>query len=470
MEKVLNSVLRKVTPSPAEHEKAEAMVKKVRAATDEVIRPYKLSHILAGSYTRGTYMPDKKEFDVFMMFPEDTSREKLEKMGVDLGKKIVRKLRGKHQIAYAEHPYVRSRVGQYAVDFVPCYRLKSADKIKSAVDRTPFHNQWLQSVFRPDLAPEVRLLKRFAKGIGVYGSDTRVLGLSGYLCELLIVYYGSFKSFLKECAKWEAGQVFIDPQKHHHAPEEIMPRFKGQPLILIDPVDPKRNVAAAVSPANFARLVDSCKRFLKKPSLSFFFPKPRKITLGRIEKEVRKRKTLMLGIAFRQPQVIQDVLWPQLRRAAKRLRDIMEEYEFHVVGYDVWSDPEFTKAGMSLILMEMEVWDLPNVRRIVGPPTHVKRHSESFLKKYRPLGRILVDDEGRWVAEVPRKWKQAEAKLKDSLSDSLGVLKQKGIPSYVAKSVSKDFRLLKLDGLLKLVKRKREIGQFIMEYFEKEVL
>ncbi len=469
MEKVLNSVLRKVTPSGKEHEKADAMVQKVRAATDEVIKPHKMSHILAGSYTRGTYMPDKKEFDVFIMFPEDTPRQKLEKLGIEFGKKITRKLKGRHQIAYAEHPYVRSRVGQYAIDFVPCYKLKSADKIKSAVDRTPFHNRWLQSVFRPDLVPEVRLLKRFAKGIGVYGSDTRVLGLSGYLCELLIVHYGSFRAFLRECSKWEAGQVFIDPERHHHAPEEILPRFKGQPLVVIDPVDPKRNVAAAVSPANFAKLVDSCRRFMKKPSSRFFFPPARKITLGRIEKEVKKRKTLMLGITFRQPQVIQDVLWPQLRRAAKRLRDIMEEYEFHVVGYDVWSDPEFTK-GECLILLEMEVWDLPNVRRIVGPRTHVKRHSESFLKKYRPLGRILVDDEGRWVAEVPRKWKQAEAKMRDSLSDSLKVLREKGIPSYVAKSVSKDFRLLKLDGILKLVKRKKETGGFIMEYFEKEVL
>ena len=120
MDRILKSVLRKVTPSEKEHAKAEAMVQKVRKATDEVIKPHKLSHILAGSYTRGTYMPNKKEFDVFMMFPEDTPRSRLEKQGVEFGKRIVRKLKGKHQIAYAEHPYVRARVGQYSVDFVPC--------------------------------------------------------------------------------------------------------------------------------------------------------------------------------------------------------------------------------------------------------------------------------------------------------------------------------------------------------------
>ena len=60
--------------------------------------------------------------------------------------------------------------------------------------------------------------------------------------------------------------------------------------------------------------------------------------------------------------------------------------------------------------------------------------------------------------------------MKDSLSDSFRILREKGIPSHVAKSVAKDYRLIRLDGLLKLVKRKREIGEFIMEYFEKEVL
>jgi len=58
-------------------------------------------------------------------------------------------------IAYAEHPYVRAQITHkteskpaekivYDVDIVPCYAVKKATEIKSAVDRTPFHNKWLE--------------------------------------------------------------------------------------------------------------------------------------------------------------------------------------------------------------------------------------------------------------------------------------------------------------------------------------
>ena len=467
--RVMKQVLKKVTPTPQEHRKSEAVLTKVTDATEKVIRPKGLHYIVAGSYTRNTYMPDKKEFDIFIMFPEDTPREKLEKQGLQVGKAIVRKLKGTYQIAYAEHPYTRSRVGKYSVDIVPCYKLRSARYLKSAVDRTPFHNEWLKKNFQPELSKEVRLLKQFTKAQRVYGSDTRVQGFSGYLCELLIVHYRTFENLVKDAAKWEPGQMFIDPERQHRKPDEIKPRFKDQPLIVIDPVDPIRNVAAAMSPANFSKFVDACKTFVKKPSPTLFTIKPRKFTLGSLERRMKARKTRFLGILFGQPQIIQDVLWPQMRRCAKRLRDIMEEYEFHVIGFDVWSDPEFTKGGKALILLEMEVWDLPDIRRVKGPSVFIKKHSDQFIKKYKPRGRLMVDDH-HWTAEIPREWKKAEGKLKDSLSDPVKVLQAKGIPKYIAQSVSKRFRLLRREDVLKMVKRKKELGEFILDYLEKQVL
>ncbi|MFQ5648217.1 MAG: hypothetical protein ACE5FW_03185, partial [Candidatus Aenigmatarchaeota archaeon] len=334
---------------------------------------------------------------------------------------------------------------------------------------TPFHNRWLKKHFKPGLSPQVRILKQFAKAQGVYGSDTRVQGFSGYLCELLVTHYSSFTKLVKEAASWEAGQVFIDPEGHHHHPDSIKPRFKDQPLIVIDPVDPNRNVAAAMSPANFSRFVDASKAFLAKPSARLFFAKPRKITLGDLERRMKRRKTRFLGVLFDQPQVIQDVLWPQLRRGARRLRDILEGYEFHVVGYDVWSDPEFTKGGKALMLLEMEVWDLPNIRKVVGPSIFIKKHSEEFLKKYRPKGRIMVEGK-KWAAEIPRQWKTADKKIKDSLSDPKKTLLEKGIPKYIAESVSKKFRLLEQKQLLGLVKKQPEVGRFLLDYLEREVL
>lgn len=173
-------------------------------------------------------------------------------------------LKGTYEIAYAEHPYTRATVEGYALDLVPCYDIKDAGRIKSAVDRTPHHNRYIFKNLTPMLSSEVRLLKQFSKSIGVYGSDLRVEGFSGYLSELLIIRYRSFVNLFKEAGKWEAGKVFIDLEKHHKARPDTKSKYPGQPLIVIDPVDRNRNVAAALSPANFEKFKESVGAFIKK--------------------------------------------------------------------------------------------------------------------------------------------------------------------------------------------------------------
>ena len=76
-------------------------------------------------------------------------------------------------------------------------------------------------------------------------------------------------------SQWKPG-VFIDLERYHTDPEKTMKRFKKDPLVVIDPVDPNRNVAAALAPKNFAKLVNSCHAFLKEPSQKFFFKTPQK--------------------------------------------------------------------------------------------------------------------------------------------------------------------------------------------------
>src|SRR3989338_5555780 len=207
---VLQNVLKKITPSEQEKQAVHAVIEDVLEETKIIIKPHCLSVVLAGSFTRNTWLSHKKEFDIFIQFPVETSREDLEKLGLELGKKIVKSFKGSHVIAYAEHPYVRSKIKGYDVDIVPCYKVESAEKIKSAVDRTPFHNQYLSKKLHPHQSAEVRLMKMLCKVNGLYGSDLKTQGFSGYLCELLIVKYDDFKTLLKEVSGWLPGQVFID--------------------------------------------------------------------------------------------------------------------------------------------------------------------------------------------------------------------------------------------------------------------
>ncbi len=465
MKRTIQHVLKKITPTKAEAQETRNVINTVIQATEKIIRPLGLNLVLAGSYRRDTWLPDKKEFDVFICFPEDVKRERLEKKGLDVGKKIVNALGGEYTIAYAEHPYVRAVVKGYDIDIVPCYAVKDAARIKSAVDRTPFHNRWLEKNLPKKLVPDVRLLKQFTKGQGVYGSDAKTLGLSGYLCELLIIHYGSFQNFLRGASKWRAGRVFIDLQKHHKKvkPVKERDRFKGHPIIVIDPVDPNRNVAAAFSNENFQKLVRASVDFLKKPSERFFFRSEPRIDSARLKNEMEKRKTKFLAVYFRHPDVIEDVLWPQMRKFAKRIKDILEEYEFVVMGTVVWSDDE----KQCVILLELEVWELPEIRKIEGPPAYIKKRADEFTKKYRPLGKVWIENK-TWYAEVKRKFRQADKKLRDSLSDKLSELKAKGIPSYIAKSISKGFNILDEKGILSLAKKDKDFGEALQKYLEKK--
>ena len=452
---VLKTALQKITPSEQEAKQLNAVVEKVKETTNNIIKPLGYEFVLAGSFSRNTWLSHKKEFDIFILFPESHSREDLEKDGLEIGKKIVSKLKGKYEIAYAEHPYTRAKIEGFDVDLVPAYKVESAEKIKSAVDRTPFHNKYLD-IHLGNLAPEVRLLKKFCKSIGVYGSDLKTQGFSGYLCELLVINYKSFQNLAKRAPQWWVpGKTFIDLENIYKGNRK---EFEHQPLVVIDPVDPKRNVAASVSPSNFIKLLKACQQFVASPSEKMFFsedPKPNKANLL---KQIKLRGTKLILLEFSRPKVVDDIIYSQLRKAAKRLAGILKEQEFVSIGQDA-----FAGEKKCYILLELEVWKLPNIRKVTGPPIFVPTHSEEFIKKYKPLGRILIEED-KWVAEVDRKFLTAYEKLADSLTDKEEELKAKGIPSYVAEEIPKGYKLFEAEKTLR-----PGLEEFVFKYLNDRI-
>ena len=47
------------------------------------------------------------------------------------------------------------------------------------------------------------------RGVGVSGAALTVGGFSGYLCELLVILFGSFEGVLEDAASWGDGAVFV---------------------------------------------------------------------------------------------------------------------------------------------------------------------------------------------------------------------------------------------------------------------
>jgi tRNA nucleotidyltransferase (CCA-adding enzyme) len=424
-DELLSEVLARITPS-AEEERhmrnvAREVIDKVdSAARDEGLDVYAV-HV--GSTARDTWLKGKKDIDIFLMFPPDTTREKLEEDGLRLAKAISPRFEER----YAEHPYITALYKGLDVDLVPCYHVKDAAHIQSAVDRSPFHNQYVLK--RIDgLCGQVRLFKQFTRGVGVYGSELRTQGFSGYLCELLVLKYGSFMGAVEGGAGFKRGKV-IDIEGHADPSIE-----HEDPLVVIDPVDPKRNVAAALSGQKFCEFVDACRRFLKAPSLDFFFPPPAEpIKKGALEGLLASRGTRLVAVTFKTPDIVEDTLYPQLRKAEDSLVKLLERHEFKAYRSGVWSN------GRSAVVLEMLVWELPAIERHLGPPLYEREHCEKFIEKY-PDAYIM---DCRYAVDIPRRYGCAIELIKARL-------KSCGLGKNVAASIAGGFDILQDEGTLDL--------------------
>jgi len=470
--KVLKGVLEKIKPSAEEKRKLNSVARKCMALTRREARKFGARAIIAGSITRDTWLPGKTEFDVFVLFPPRMTIKQLEKKGLTVGKKIIEKLGGSYKVEYAQHPYTSGKVDNVRIDIVPCFDVKTTENLKSAVDRTPFHVKYLEKNLPLRLSSEVRLLKQFLTANKIYGADAKTDGFSGYVCELLVIKYRKFLNVLRQVERWNPGEV-IDLENFYTKKDhqKLNKMFAKQCLVLIDPTDKTRNTAAAVSSENFFKLKKLAAEFLSSPKEEMFFAAPLEfMTENELINNLLKRKTELILVKFVPPDVVSDVLWPQLRRFAERLQDILEEvkYEFNVLRRDCYTD----EKDLAVVLLEMEVFNLPAVQKKVGPEVFDSDDSKRFLEKYKGNAVNGPFVEGNnWVVEVRRKFMTAREKLFDSLSADAKILTSKGVPNHIASQITKGFEIIsESDRIMEIVKKNREFGVFLKKHFEKESL
>ncbi|HRU80892.1 MAG TPA: CCA tRNA nucleotidyltransferase, partial [Methanolinea sp.] len=272
---------------------------------------------------------------------------------------------------YAEHPYINASIDGLDVDLVPCYRVESACSIKSAVDRTPFHTVYIRERIQPFI-DDVLLLKQFAKAGGIYGSDQMTEGFAGYLCELLVLSYGGFLPLLEAASRWRPG-IIIDPAGHRA-------RDFPEPLVVVDPVDPKRNVSASVSLTRMCEFIELARGYIGEPGRAFFFPPPRPVlSVDEAACLLSRRGTFLYAIVLPTPPYIEDIVVPQLRKSLDAIRGLLDRHGFSVNRADCEMHEE-----TSMLLFELLVEELPSVVRHAGPPVWNHVNASRFSSKYLP--------------------------------------------------------------------------------------
>ena len=400
---VVARVRERVTPTPEERERLQAVAADLadRAADAVADLPVGADIVQVGSTARETWIAGDRDIDLFVAFPPDLSREQLEQYGLTVGHAV---LPDGHE-EFAEHPYVVGEYDGYEVDCVPCYAVDDATAIQSAVDRTPFHTRYLDGHLTADLADDVRVCKQFFKGIGVYGSDLRTRGFSGFLTELLVLEYSGFHPLVEAVADWHP-PVRFDPEEH--GTETF-----SDPLVVIDPTDPERNVAAVLSEANVARLQHYARELLAAPREGLFEPDdPEAMDADAVRDAVDTRGTTPVALRFDAPDIVEDQLWPQLEKSRAGIAGELDRK-----GFDVFRSAVFATDGgdggsdAAALLFELAVAERPAVERHGGPPVHVREHATGFFEKYAavedtpPYGPFIDDD--RYVVERAREFTTA---------------------------------------------------------------
>lgn len=395
----------------------EELQEKYSDISDYIQQEFGVETHFAGSASRQTCMKNDRDIDIFLLFPEQTDRKELENQGLKIGKNVFEYFNEEYEVDYAEHPYTKGTIDGFEMEIVPCYRT-DPDNIKSSVDRTPHHSKWVKSNLSKEQKKDVVILKKFLNSNGLYGSSLKLRGFSGYLCEILVNHYGGFQELVKAAVNWREREI-LDPENHHEKlPEKLDKKFRDDNLVVIDPVDPERNVASVLSTENFAKFIFLCWNFNQRPGMKFFSKDEAEYSEFQITQELKKRAEILV-LDFESPDEVDDIIYPQMRKTLRRLSSELEGNDFRVF------EKGFHIGRSAKIFFELET-KLPEVKMQKGPKLfHGEDHISEFNSKY---SNVKVEDD-RLVAKTDREYTDAKKFLKQFLD---GKLEEKGVPENIA--------------------------------------
>ncbi len=458
MKEICKKVLRKVTPSEKEKEEILQFSKNLASKLTEKMQSsgVEAEAQVQGSVAKDTWLAGEKDVDMFILLPKKYTKEIFLKV-LDVIKALVGE---KWVEAYAEHPYIEAEVEGYKIDFVPCFKIERAEEAISSVDRTPLHTSYIKRHLDQQVKNEVRLLKRFMRGIDTYGAEIKVGGFSGYLCELLALDFKSFLEVLMSFADWKE-RKFIDYEGFYKGREQEAEKIFGEPLIVVDPVDKGRNVASALRRKRLHEFVAASRMFLEKPCREYFYPpethpfKPKKIA-----DILKTHGSTLISVNVGKVNAVPDVLWGQLYKSQRSLRKMLQLHDFNVIRDAVWSNEQ----DFTVFLFEVEHRFLPFIKRHLGPPVEKRKDCEKFLQKHVGSSKTISGprvEKGRWIVETRRKHTDVVTLLAETLKNGG---RQAGVANLVAQSVKRNFQILTNEEILELYAANNEFAVFLTEY------
>ena len=398
---LLEEVLKEIKPTSQEEKEFKRNVNKVLTKLNANLN--NATAILGGSAVKNTWLRNTREADIFVCFDYKKYKDKNDKLS-DILERILKKVYPDVIRLPGSRDYFQIKQNNFRFEIVPILKIKEAKEALNITDVSPLHARWVLNHMKKNkrIADEIRLLKQFCKAAKCYGAESYIRGFSGYVCEILIVYYKNFMNLIKDAVNWKENEVIdIEGYYKNKDPLKILNPSKLSPLIVIDPVQKDRNAAAALSKEKFLLFKERANQFIRDPSKEFFIIK--KLDINKL-KELGN--LVVLDVAPLEGK--EDIIGCKLVKALNFVAKQLKKNGFNLIEYG-WDWDKEKKASFYFITNQAE---LPKIRIRRGPPIK----ATYYVKKFKEKHKETFVKHGRIYAKVKRKLTKLEEIVKEIIN------------------------------------------------------
>jgi tRNA nucleotidyltransferase (CCA-adding enzyme) len=349
-----------------------------------------------GSIAKGTFLKNDYDVDIFVKFDLRYKDKDISK----ILEKVLKPLNP--ELVHGSRDYF-SIEDKLSFEIIPVLNITKSEQAENIMDMSPLHVDWVIKNSNVKLRNEIRLAKQFCKSINVYGAESYIKGFSGHVLDILVIYYGGFLKLLRNAVKWYKKEVIDYHDVHKSKALSKMNKSKiFAPLIVVDPIMPERNAAAALSMEKFLLFKEAANRFLSRPSKNFF----------KIE-GIRKNKLKVKGgeeLFFIKVEPLdgkKDVVGAKLLKAYTFIKLKIKGEGFNILETG-W---EFKDIGVFYFIVEKKL--LSSIVTINGPPSKDRKNVKGFKKKHN---NCFISG-GRIFAREKREYMKAYLLIKDLIKD-----------------------------------------------------
>lgn len=404
MAKKLNSILekalQKVNPSKEETEKINSYLDDFIKKFDKEIKQEKIQAevFLGGSYAKKTLVKkDKYDIDIFLRFGEKYKNESIS----EITEKILKSLKLKYKTLKGSRDYFQIKIQEdLFFELIPVLKTKTPEKAENITDLSYMHVQYVRKKIKSEkILNDIKIAKSFCYAQKSYGAESYINGFSGYALELLIYHYKGFLKFVKEIAKSNLDEksekrIVIDIEKKHKNKKSVLLDINESklqsPIILIDPTYKYRNVLAALSFETFFKFQNSCKKFLKNPSLDFF--EREKIDFEKLKKQAEKKNYDFVLLKAHTNKQSGDIAGSKLKKFYRHLKNEIKKY------FDIKEKKfEYSENKNAKFFFSAK----PKKKILIqGPWLKDKKNFKEFEKSHKNKNEKLIKKSGRIYSEM----------------------------------------------------------------------